>query len=208
MTESTSAAPPTMPGRLGSNPGVWHQVIGVISIVLGILGTLSNLWQAVSVFVAAPLMRLFSIVTGAAGAPSQVQSQQTAMADVMALFRWPTLIFAGMACMASVVLIVAGVRGVQRDPRTARLHSIYAPLRVVAAIGMFVTTLLLQPQMMATMGAAQGGVPAGMTALVSVMQVLGAVVALLAACAYPVFVFIWFRRDAIRRQVATWPAKS
>jgi hypothetical protein len=197
------AAPPTARGelRLRQNES-WPTTIGVISIVLGSLGILANLWGIAGIFVA----RAFSTSSTQSGAgPASVTH-----------FPWSTSmlvahgVFAGVALCVSVWLLVAGIGLVRRKRWGVKATRGWAWARIATAVVQVGLTYWLQRvqfDAMQTQMASEGGPPppAFFGALGTTFAAVISVLTFAWAIAWPLVCLLWLRRPVIRAQYQRWP---
>jgi hypothetical protein len=181
-------APPTVSHIEPASP-VWPTVIGVISIVFGLLGALQGCGGIVMPFA----------MNGLTGLMPDDQSKAVfaGMSDHLA---WG--VAAGVTGMAvGVLLLTAGIGMVQRRRWGVRAHTIWAVLAILqSGVGGVYGFLIQQSQFQAMKAGGMPPTPFPMEAFAAV----GVLVGLLFACAYPVFMLVWVFRSVIRDQVAGW----
>jgi len=181
-------APPTVSHIEPARP-VWPTVIGVISIVFGLLGALQGCGGIVMPFA----------MNGLTGLMPDDQSKAVfaGMSDHLA---WG--VAAGVTGMAvGVLLLTAGIGMVQRRRWSVRAHTIWAVLAILQSGVGGVYGFLIQQSQFQTMKA--GGMPPTPFPM-EAFAAVGVLVGLLFACAYPVFMLVWVFRSVIRDQVAGW----
>lgn len=199
-TPTPQAAPPTVQGAVVSArpPEAWPGVIGVMSIVFGVLGILQNGCGAV--------MMLF-----VGSMESFVPQGQTSGMDVAleSSLPYPGLLAVQYAAEfgLAILLLVGGIMLLSRRPGAARALITFAWLD----LGVNTYTAVLQfYSMRAQMQAMQENpslsqAPMGMFATItdaasSVILVIGwSLVAI-----WPIFLLVWFHRRKIRDTVGSW----
>lgn len=181
-------APPTVSHIEPARP-VWPTVIGVISIVFGLLGTLQGCGGIVMPFAMNTLTGLMP--------NDQSKAVFAGMSDHLA---WG--VAAGVTGMAvGVLLLTAGIGMVQRRRWSVRAHAIWAVLAILqSGVGGVYGFLIQQSQFQAMKAGGMPPTPFPMEAFAAA----GVLVGLLFACAYPVFMLVWVFRSVIRDQVAGW----
>jgi hypothetical protein len=168
-------------------PSTWPVVIGYVSVGVASLFLLLTLWGVVSQS------------TGFGGARSK--EWQDSLPDWAHTWQIVSGVF--VVC-AYGVLILAGLCLAKRRPIARPLHFLYAALAVpMTIIGTWLTFRLAEYVPMP----AGPNVPPGMAGMMKNMMVLGAILGIPFALAYPTFLVIWFLRAPIAKEVRTWSAK-
>jgi hypothetical protein len=184
LTPPSHAAPPTTPGQIVTYASNWPTVIGVISICLGTLGTLANLWAIV-----APLFINMAKFTAPGGGPGA----QKAMQEMMQL----QAIGGGLNFIAAILLLISGIGVVSRRRWGVKLSRTYAWVRIFTSSIAAVLGALAQQRMMAS----QAGAPAFMGPMMMAFTILFTIGW---GWAYPIFLLIWFHRGLIKQETASW----
>jgi hypothetical protein len=201
---TTMSTPPTMPGPIAPYPatGGWPKIIGILSIVFGGLGVLQHACYTLSSFSSSLITSLMP--TG--------QAEGEMFKKLMEKNATPLMISGVLYIILtglSVLLIVAGVKTLSRSASGATFHKLWAIGKIiVSVIMMFPAYIMMQNQfeLMREMGATGGGAALPGAGFFGAIGIFGVIFGLLFACAYPVFLLIWFNRFAVKSQVATWKA--
>lgn len=187
------SAPPTVPGPIprGETAEKWARVIGVISIVLGVLGILHGAWSTAYAILFPPMMAWLPVYDAAAGA----------MRDSME--RWmPWQAAAGVALtLTAGLLLVSGIGMLGRRRWSVRLAWLWIVLKVAVVTGSALVTSLQQRDQMAAMAQSGVPIPGGMSGATAVFS---AAIYWAWGVLYPAFLCGWLLRGSIRRQVARW----
>lgn len=200
-------APPTTQGEIGRRPAQWPGVVGIVGIVLAILGMLKGLWTAGS-----PL--LFGALAGGydAGAGDDPVSAELAAIDRL---QWVSVVDGLLGVLVWMWGLVVFVGVLKRRRWSLRQMTAWAWVKIALGVLSVASGVVVQRLVMgamtaaaakATPGGAAGGGAFGANDpfMMMVVVVLGAVVSLVLACAWPVFLLIWSRRRSVREEVATW----
>lgn len=194
IESGAGAAPPTVPGALGSSAAAWPTVLGVISIVLGSLGALKNACGVV-----AGLAQGIALM----GYSSRVYPSGGGWTFVTAVLN---LVSLGV----SVWLLVAGIRLLKRKVVSVRLHKGWAWTRIAvalveAAVGGIVQAITVS-SMMQSMGASggAGAPPPGMAPAVMGFGFLILIVTLLFSLTYPIVVLGVLSRPWAQQEIGRW----
>lgn len=176
-------APPTTQGEVRrAGRSAWPTVIGVISIVLGILGALSGLFGVVTTALLPQLM-------------PQMQGFQ---------LRGPVLIASiassALNALVALLLLIAGIGLAMRRRWSVGTLRTWAVMKIVlgiagVAIGWWVQTAMRQSQQQAN--------PMG-SGMVAAMQAAGLLFGLLWALAWPIICLAWLARAPVRSEWETW----
>lgn len=203
-TRAVPAAPPTSPPFIAPRREQWPSVVGIIAIVLGAIGVLSSVWNALG-------MLLVSAVASGQGAPADNAPPASSL-DVSAVFRsmeyWTgslvaiNLLLGGLA----VLLIVAGIGLLRRRRRGAAWMVRWSILRIIAGIAFAVVSALMQrDQINAMAGSPNDPAASAVLRMGPLMIVVTAVFALVWTMTFPVFVLVWMGRGTVRKTIASWP---
>jgi len=171
------------PGQQADKPS-WPTVVGIISLcVAGIFS----------------LMMIGSLAISAA--VQNNPQQRRIMADMPEwIASWQYKAISGTFTIgAYAVLAIGGVMLLKRRRAGRALHMAYVMMGIVLAIAGSVVTLMMMDHMPATPNA-----PPQAHAIQQITTVIGFVVGLAFALAYPVFLLIWFSRAKVRQHVQTW----
>lgn len=187
-------APPTqveLPSRTMPAPAPsWPSVLGILTLVLGVFGTLVGAFAVLSPLVMSFWAR-FVPAEGRAG---------LAVAE-----RWTTWTVAsgGLAIALSLLLMVAGIGLLRRRRWACPLLQTWAVLRMMPAVGQVGVAYLVQRETLASMSQQM---PASMPSqqYVHLFTDLSLAVSLLWYWALPVFLLIWLARGRVRAHVAEW----
>ncbi|HRQ72942.1 MAG TPA: hypothetical protein PLU35_07935 [Phycisphaerales bacterium] len=197
------ASPPTAPGamvsRLAPAAPAWVAVLGILSIVFGVLGALSKCWGMATPLFFSMMDRFF------ASMPEEEVPEAVGQSfSMMGAYAWP---IAGVSLLKTVVagLLVAVGIGLLKQRAWAPAWAIrYAVLDMVLTLGEGTLGALAQVAQMDAMQAADPTAfgPIGRwTTLIAYGSVgLGVLVSLV----WPVFLIVWFTRRRVREQTSTW----
>ena len=196
-------APPTMPGalvaRLAPAPPPWATVLGILSIVFGVLGALSKCWGMATPFFFVLMERFFASMP-----EDEVPAEIGQSFSMMGAYAWP---IAGVSLLKTIVacLLVAVGIGLLKQRGWAPAWAIrYAVLDMVLTLGEGVLGGLAQAAQMEAMQAADPaafGPMAGWTTLITYGSVgFGVLVSMV----WPVFLIVWFTRRRVREATSTW----
>ncbi|MCE2925569.1 MAG: hypothetical protein LW822_08985 [Phycisphaeraceae bacterium] len=198
-------APPTVPGALPVRLSQWPVVLGVVSIVLGGGGVLSNACGVFSVFAQGLFAQLMS---GGQGASSAEVQEQMALMQAGMPYPWLSVLASFLALITSVLLLIAGIQCVRRRSMARALHLVWAGARTVVAVLICVVMYFGsqgQAQAIQGMGGTGGaGMPPGMAGFMSVFGVVMIVVMFAWGVAYPVVVLVWFSKQKVKAEVQGW----
>jgi hypothetical protein len=194
MNHQESESPPILQGDFVVPPPVssWPKVLGVISIVLGALGGLMNLWGTV-----APLFldAFGSMMPKDPASQASLQAQKD-----LAPY---TMLSGGFNFIGSLMLLVAGIGLCLRARWGVKATKIWIPWRMATAILAAIVGYLGMQASLKAMGQ-QPNAPPGMAAMGGAFGIAVIVFTVVWGWAYPVFLLIWFRRPKIRAEVETW----
>jgi len=187
-----SLAPPTDPGELAV-PGrlsTWPTVIGVLAIVFGSLATLGGLCGVLG-----PLVM-----------PGLLQGTGSGAEQMAAAGKWQvwSIVMNVISMALSILLLVAGIKLSSRRASAATLCTLWAKLKILAVIGFCVLFFFIQRDQLAVTLKGSAGSPGVGEQVVTIAAFGSTVVYLLWGVALPVFMLIWFSRQRIREEVATW----
>ncbi len=194
--------PPTVPTPALQQhlrrPSQWPTVIGVLAIIFGAFEVLGGCGGIVLPWFISAMVEALP------------EEQPLGMAAMVEWGRW--MVAGSLAGLGlGVLLLVGGVRLMQRRPRGRTLCLTWAALRMpVVVFGLVVGYLMQQDHLVAMqeMFASDPSVPAAMSAMFGrFMQagvLAGSVIGLLWGWALPVFMLIWFSRGKIKTEVASW----
>ena len=185
-------SPPMQPGMptMESPPSKWPTVIGIIAIIWAVLGLLGGVCGLGSLFMARSMPANFP------GAPGMSMS-----ASPMMLFGFL------ISLILKSCLLALGIGLIKRRPWAPQWIRTWA---VVEILGSVVGTILgyfaQQPQFAAM--ASQPGMQQMPPGFFQGIAISSVGCGLLFAWVLPVFVLIWFSRDKIKQEVATWQSPS
>lgn len=198
--------PPVEQGPLSVTrpPTVWPTVLGVIAIVFGAGGTLSNTCGTVANLFMPFILGSMAKVAGPGGS---VVEAQVRMSQHYAMF----MVIGSLASLAvAVMLLIGGIGLLKRKARSVRILKIWAIVRLLVAIPLSILGHRIGTEMFVAMeqAAAQSSkgapMPLWFPGFLSSMGALGVVIGFMWAAALPVFMLIWFSRKAIKAEVAGW----
>jgi hypothetical protein len=173
-----SQTPPTLPDLDALEPPhsspKWPKVIGIISIVWGVLGISCTGCGGVMLF-SMPMMLPPEMTQG--GLPPTMQPSLGMLANY------------AIGMLMSIFLIAAGVATVRREPAGRTLHLVFAGISLITtAFGAYIG-YRMQSQMAQWRADhpdspfAQGGGGG---------ELIGLIIGIALGLAYPIFLFIWF----------------
>ncbi len=177
----------------------WPTVIGIISIIFGSLGALGGAYQAVAPF----LMGMIG------GFVPESDDQAKVVFESMAAWRFPLMVVGIGSLILSVMLIVCGAQLVGRKESASGLHKKWAISKILfSLVAVTINTLAQMAQMKVAMeqqsqSMGGGGAQFVETAMM-VAMVVGIIMGIAFACAYPVFILIWFSREKVKNEVQSW----
>ena len=190
--QSEPSAPPMQPTDVvpGSVPTSWPTVLGILAIVFGGFGILGGVWGFVYPLVAGRFAEMFP--------PVQAQLMQQ-------LDEWSgwTTAMSIISLMVASLLLFGGMSLVKRRHRAAPILFIWSILKTVLVFGGVGLQLSMQTQIMDQATAQLQTVPGGKAIMVGSVAI-GLACGLIFQLAGPVFLLVWFRRRAIKEEVATW----
>ncbi|HMN39372.1 MAG TPA: hypothetical protein PKE29_00905 [Phycisphaerales bacterium] len=181
-----------------TDPPAWPKVVGIISIVLGSVGTVCGLCAAVFTFAMGPFLQKMGELQ------QQAQSQGGARGGgpMLPTTPMPAELAPGPLSMASavfwpigtIILIVAGIATLRRAAKGRTLHLGYAGLSLLFTLIGFVGAFMYQASSSGYLSShpddpwsqffnGQGGMQ---------NQIPQAVCMTVVAAAYPVFCLVWF----------------
>ncbi|MCH7995773.1 MAG: hypothetical protein IIB57_15200 [Planctomycetes bacterium] len=190
--QSEPSAPPMQPTDVvpGSVPTSWPTVLGILAIVFGGFGILGGVWGVVYPFVAGRLADMIP----------QMQAQLALQLEAWS--GWSTVISI-ISFLAAGFLIFGGVSMVKRRRRATSILFIWSILKIVLIFAGVGVQLAVQSQVMDQVTAQLPTVPGGKAIMVGSVAV-GLACGLIFQLAGPIFLLVWFRRGAIKEEVATW----
>lgn len=181
--------PPTEPGALPpiERATTWPRTLGIISIILGTLGTLGGLLgSSVSLMVQAMQMSV---------ADKDAVNWDAVRQAVVWMARMSVI-----AGMLSVLLLVIGIGLVRRRPWAIPTAKVWAVLKILMVIVNLGISTVIQRSIAEAIQ--QAGTTSRGPALHSTPT--GIAFGLAWGCALPVFMLIWFARQEIREEIARW----
>ena len=185
-------APPTTPGPLmvPYHAPAWPTVVGVCSMLFGLLGVLVGVIGVLS-------HEMFGWLGVFAPAAS---------VEVFGGWVWARMGIGGVHAALAALLIWAAVDVLRRKRRTARLHTWWAVGKIVLAlvsggVGYFeqaaqVRAMQSDPTMASSAAAS--------AAMMTSFAIVGLVIGLVVATAWPAFVLVWFRTRAAAKETRRW----
>ena len=196
-------APDDQPAK----PPVWPKVIGIVSICLGSLNVIGNCFNVGWTLAFPPIMRALAAKSGAA----------MQMADPFAMlppwYRSVQVPLSLVGLAVGVILLIAGIKLVRKKPSARALHVTYIVLQTILAIvGVVFGAAMMSHTKQAMEQSASSGaqVPPEVQEFLRIFERGTSTVVLIAGLlfglAYPVFLTIWFLRDKVRREIASWRA--
>lgn len=193
--ETPSMTPPSEMGEPPAKPSGWPTALGTISIVFGSLGLVCYGCMSVNT-IATPML---------VGMVPEDQRPPTAQGIQLFVQIFQLCAASGL----SVWLLIAGIGLARRRP-WSRAHAIGW------SVGKILLTIISTLAGLAFVGETveqingsmtQGGQTPPFTVSVGIFVVVIAISAVWAVI-WPVFLLIWFRRAAVKDEVAAWEAES
>ena len=181
-------APPMQPGipMMAAPQSKWPTVIGIIAIIWAAFGLLGGVCGLGGIFMAR------SMPTNFPGAPG------------MSMGASPMMLFGFfISLILRSCLLALGIGLIKRRPWAAKWIRIWAVVEILGSVVGTVIGYFAQQTQFAAM-ANQPGMQQMPPAFFQGMAVFSVGCGLLIAWALPVFVLIWFSRDKIKDEVATW----
>lgn len=200
MTESQITAPPVRPGDLQrfhqDAPPRWPLVIGILAVIWGGITLLGSLISVITTLVMTQPL-------GGSGEDSAAGAGGAAMLNFMQGPIWTT--FSTVTNVAAGVLLIAGGIGLIRLRRwSVTALKVWAWVSIAMVVLGVVFAIIAFDAIMATaMPPDQPPPPFGagmMTAIIIGSMAIG----FLFGLAVPSAVLIWFQRQTVRAQIATW----
>ncbi len=185
-------APPTEPGHRGPvapRTAAWPTVLGILGIMLGALGAVVYLLNAVLMAFFAPWL---------AGLGGQGDEATTAGLAASAPLQ------AGLAAVqtaVSLLLLAAGIGLLRRRPGAAPLARAWAVVKIVVTVAAAVVAVAVQRQQFEAEANQAGGMPGAFFTGIIVATFLFTI---LWGWALPVFMLIWLRLRGSREEIARW----
>lgn len=199
LPDSPPTAPGAMVSRLAPAAPAWATVLGILSIVFGVLGALSKCWGIATLFFFTAMERFFASMP-----EDEVPEGIGQSFSMMGVYAWP---IAGVSLLKTAVacLLVAVGIGLLKQRAWAPAWAIrYAVLDMVLTLGEGALGVLSQAAQFEAMQAADpsgfGTIGPGVSVFSRVMVVGGVLVSLV----WPVFLIVWFTRRRIREATSTW----
>lgn len=215
--------PPQIPVSLDYAPAQgqrssWPVTFGVIAIVFGFFGMVTNAIGIASTLMMSKMNIFESAASSSASSSSPADQQAAEMLDAMeaSMDRWLGLSMGMQVCLTllSIVLLVGGILLIQRKPVAPKLLTGWAYAKIVGGVGSALVGFLMQQEQMRAMqgtlisgtgGPGPGAPPAAaMDGFVTAVVGVGMFVGILWACALPVVLLIWFHREIVKADIATW----
>jgi hypothetical protein len=170
-------------------PSKWPTVIGIIAIIWAAIGLLGGVCGLGSIFMAQVIPANFP------GTPGMSMSAPLTM-----------LPGALLSLIVRACLLALGIGLLKRRPWSAQWIRTWAVVEMLCSVVVLaVTHIAQQPQFAAI--ANQPGMQQ-MPGFLAGFTVAFFVCGLLVGWALPVFVLIWFSRDKIKQEVATWQSPA
>lgn len=187
--------PPTEGGYLEERPTRWPTVIGVIAIVLASLGMLCTCGSVFS-------PQFLKWAQEQAQKAGRSDPAMDAQIEVMSQFY---AIFVGLLIIGFILAIVQLIAGITllRRRRSARgMFMVYALVALILAI-LNIGLQVVMTQAISAKLHEQGETAAAAGAWAS--AAFGLCIGIVLGMGWPVFLIIWFSRQKIKNEVATWP---
>lgn len=200
----TATPPPIHPDQIPGRPVKWPKILGIISLVLGILGILQC---ALS-----PLSLLF--VDNQMEFARQTDGNDEVIAEYMAQLKSVALSSGIALGVVAIILLVGGILLLRKRPSAPLVLQLWAVLKILVG-GYFsfrslsLTRLQMEIMMGQDMGPMTGGREMEMIQRVTDYAVYGGMIfGLLWLAALPVFFLIWFAREPVKTEMSTWQGSS
>lgn len=194
QSESGPDAPPPAPGTraLEARPTTWPTVIGIISVILGVLALLQGLMGAIM----APLIGMIPMPAGAGTNP------MAAFQDYV----WEMVAVGLIGVVIAGIHILAGQRLLKRRVSARGLFFMFAILKMIYALASTWSNVRMQNAYMDAIANDPNfpPMPPGLDELMQSMTVAMSAFIVLYMWAYPIFLLVWFNRAKIRGEMATW----
>lgn len=153
---------------------VWPKVIGIISIIWGSLGILCNTCAALGSLITPVFVNMVP--------PEQREEMQKQLAASMGL---ATVVVAVFGALIAILLIIAGIQTLKRQPAGRMLHLIYGVLGcLIALIGTAIGWSNSQAQI--------AGMPPEAANVARMGNLFGLAIGVCVGIAYPIFCLVWF----------------
>ncbi len=193
--------PPPIEGLSPSAPrSKWPTIVGVLAIIFGSYGILEHLCGLGTVLAIGPLVDWI-----AGFAPPEDASHLAAFRQATTQYAIPTVLLNAFLLANAVLLLVAGIGCARRQGAVRPKMLLYAAvevfLSVVSAVLAFQVAETVADVMREVDGA--GGVPAQFSTAINAGE---AVMGLLFAAIWPVFLLVWFTRRSVVEEVGAWAA--
>ena len=184
-------APPTQPGAIAApvKRSAWTTVIGILAIVLGGGGFFTGASSAISSLMFTTYMTSIP--------------QQAANLKVMQNWQAWNVASSLLTSALGVLLLVGGITLIMKRSRALKTFNAWALIKIVAVIFTTILTAQVQKDMFAAMRQDPNMPPIGGT-FYATIGFLGLAINLIWGWAFPIFVLIWFSRDAIQTEVGGW----
>lgn len=189
-------APPTLAGEIirVRPPAAWPTVLGVLSLIFSVGGVFIGASTALQ-----PLIMSFA---------SSIAGEQPAFA-VARKWMYVSMGTGIVGGLIAIVLLVGAILLLRRNPVSIRILSVWAILKIIFALGSSVIATFMQlEQAQAIAGTPTGGAPMPISAnAMSAISILGILMSLMWAMAFPFVLLVWFRRQTVRAEVQRWRDK-
>jgi len=186
-----------MPYAAKTQESNWPKVIGIIAIVVAAVGIVGGACGLVS-WLGMSAMQVSMSSSG------QVVKANMPVITEMGKWRGYTFLAGAVSFILQIVLLVSAIYLIRRRRWTIPALRIWACLYIFfSLIGTIISYHMQKElyQQLASGAGPQGPLPmAAPQALIG----LGMLFGILWACALPVFVLIWFSRQKIKAETATW----
>jgi len=205
QAEAQQARPDTPPAPQGapappSGRSVWPVILGVLALVFGLAGLLSNLLGAVvPIFLEGFVSSLTGELSG------EAEETVRATMEVTRIWRSWTIGLGLIGALVSGLLFVGGILLLMQRAVSLQLLKVWALARMVMVVVAAFVGFRVQQQtfeaLRSTMGAEMDQIPAG---FLGVTAMFGTVFSLLFGWALPVFFLIWFARQVVKDEIDGW----
>lgn len=177
----------------------WPKVLGIISIILGILGLFQHAFGLLGT------LAMGAIMGSEMGQQAIAQEPGAALAFDSVREFIPYLTFVEAARLGlGALLIAGGAMLVMRKAVSSSVLLLWVSLETVAVIGVTIIQYQSQQAQMQVMQQTGGGVPAGFDQIAGGIEVMGAVIGLALGLAFPLIVALYMLLPKNAALIATW----
>lgn len=201
------AAPPTQRGTASVTPrSTWPTVLATLSIVFGAGGLVAYGCLGVAMTL---LSSAFADTLRSIESQNPQMGVQAAQMDAFGEYMGVTLATQIAAAVLALMLLIVGIGLAGRRRWSARASDVWSILKLVYIVpavyfGMKSGMAQFDAASVANAQAGAGSMPQGFFGIMRSVVWLGVAIHVVWLGAWPVFLLIWFRRPAIREEVAAW----